>query len=148
MTYIPFFLVFGVLFLKEFLIFNYELIIIIAFLILILIGKKLLHNNNNVLEPQLAELLREPHLRVSLITSDTRKLCEYMLACILVPTAVVDLFNNRTEFVEVVKFLEKDSDKIAKTELLENTLPQGLTEVLTLELLEKQYNTIKRSKYL
>ena len=127
MTYFSLFIVLGILFLKEILIFNYELIIIVAFILLIFIGKKTLQVDPNVLEPQLAVLLREPTQRILLIESETRKILEDLLASILVPMSIVDPFNDRTELTLV----EIGLDKLTKTELLENTLPQGLTEVLT-----------------
>jgi hypothetical protein len=145
MTYFSLFIVLGILFLKEILIFNYELIIIVAFILLIFIGKKTLQVDPNVLEPQLAVLLREPTQRILLIESETRKIFEDLLARILVPMSIVDPFNDRTELAEELKLFEMGLDKLTKTELLENTLPQGLTEVLTLERLERRYNTIKRS---
>ena|ERR1700734_1387918 len=127
MTYFSLFIVLGILFLKEILIFNYELIIIVAFILLIFIGKKTLQVDPNVLEPQLAVLLREPTQRILLIESETRKILEDLLASILVPMSIVDPFNDRTELTLV----EIGLDKLTKTELLENTLAQGLTEVLT-----------------
>lgn len=107
------------------------------------IGKKTLQVNPKSLEPQLAVLLREPAQRVLLIESKTRKIVDDMLALILVPTSIVDPFNNLTELAEELELLEMDSYKLTKTTLLENTLPQGLSEVITLECLEKHYNTIK-----
>ena len=131
MTYFSLFIVLGILFLKEILIFNYELIIIVAFILLIFIGKKTLQVDPNVLEPQLAVLLREPTQRILLIESETRKILEDLLASILVPMSIVDPFNDRTELAEELTLVEIGLDKLTKTELLENTLPQGLTEVLT-----------------
>jgi hypothetical protein len=142
MTYFSLFIVLGILFLKEILIFNYELIIIVAFILLIFIGKKTLQVDPNVLEPQLAVLLREPTQRILLIESETRKILEDLLASILVPMSIVDPFNDRTELAEELTLVEIGLDKLTKTELLENTLPQGLTGVLTLN---GRKNTTKRN---
>jgi hypothetical protein len=143
MTYFSLFIVLGILFLKEILIFNYELIIIVAFILLIFIGKKTLQVDPNVLEPQLAVLLREPTQRILLIESETRKILEDLLASILVPMSIVDPFNDRTELAEELTLVEIGLDKLTKTELLENTLPQGLTGVLTLN--GRKGNTTKRN---